>query len=275
MQDQPDGLLATFRAESEQTKWLLRFGAAGAVFIVMWSWAGSLLLPTLVVGAVNLLAVLTYGAGIAIFVVRIMHASKRWQIEVRVRTNSFQKEQELPAAAEESVAPERTLARERTLYAVGSSAAPASPTPIKSNFHKVHFTLRLQAEVEHARREGSEMGVVWLDVGLPGLDTAEREAENLAADIAKLFAGQAKTIGQPLNIKQNQYVFSLPGQGRGNSRAFVSKLVQALGSYWCNCGIAIYPQDGTSAQELYDEAQQLCEESGLAGSEATNHRRAA
>ena len=93
MQDQPDGLLATFRAESEQTKWLLRFGAAGAVFIVMWSWAGSLLLPTLVVGAVNLLAVLTYGAGIAIFVVRIMYASKPWQIEVRARTNSFQKEQ--------------------------------------------------------------------------------------------------------------------------------------------------------------------------------------
>ncbi len=275
MKDNPNGLLATFKSEWNQTKWLLRFGVLGAMFIGTWGWAGNLFLSSLVVGTVNLLAVLIYGSVISVFVMRIMYASKRWQNETNERSKSFVREQSPPVEAAER-ASARTATGKRRLYAVGGSLpAPASGGALESNFHKVHFMLRVQEEVERARREALELAVVWLDVTLPGRDTPERETENLAVDVAKLLAGQARTVGQPLNLNQNQYVFSLPGQGRANAAAFVSKLVQAMGTYWCNCGIAIYPKDGTSAQALYDRARQICEGSESDGSEASGLRRAA
>ncbi len=76
-------------------------------------------------------------------------------------------------------------------------------------------------------------------------------------------------------LNQNQYVFSLPGQGSASSKAFVSKLVQAMGNYWCNCGIAVFSKDGTSAQALYDQARQFCHDSGRGASSGADHRRAA
>ncbi len=280
MKDNPDGLLATFKAEWNQTKWLLRFGAVGTIFIVTWGWAGNLFLSSLIVGAVNLLAVLILGSGIAVFVMRIMYASKRWQFETTERSKPPIRQQS-PKAVEtvpigHASPAERNSPVDPALNAAGGSRpAPASTLAPKSDFHKVHFMLRLQEEVERARREGSEMAVVWLGVTLPGRDTAEQETDILAAEVAKLLADQAKTVGQPLNLDQSQYVFSLPGQGRASSAAFVSKLVRAMGNYWCNCGIAIYPKDGTSAQALFDRARQICEESGPERANVTDLRRAA
>lgn len=271
MQDKPDGFFATFKAEWEQTKWLLRYAAVGAVFVVTWSWVGSLFLSAIIVGAVNLLAVLLYGSGIAVLVIRIMYAAKRWQIEPLERAEPLAVSKSLMRAASDG-RPLQKASTSNDAEGIVSQSTTATP---KSNFHKVHFMLRLQEEVENARREGSEIGVAWLDVTLPGRGSADLEAEKLAADVANLLAGQAKTIGQPLNINQNQYVLSLPGQGRASATAFVSKLVQAMGNYWCNCGIAIYPKDGTSAQALYDEARRICEGSGRRGSEAEDLPRAA
>jgi hypothetical protein len=41
----------------------------------------------------------------------------------------------------------------------------------------------------------------------------------------------------------------------------VSKVVQALGNYWCHFGTAVYPADGTSAESLVRFVRQAVEES--------------
>jgi hypothetical protein len=41
----------------------------------------------------------------------------------------------------------------------------------------------------------------------------------------------------------------------------VSKVVQALGNYWCHFGVAVYPNDATSANSLIERAREKCEES--------------
>jgi hypothetical protein len=83
----------------------------------------------------------------------------------------------------------------------------------------------------------------------------------MAVVVAHLLASQARTLGLSINLNANEYVFSLPHHDAPTARAFVSKIVQALGNYWCNCGIATYRLDGTDGESLFKRARQLCRES--------------
>jgi hypothetical protein len=65
----------------------------------------------------------------------------------------------------------------------------------------------------------------------------------------------------PSAIGPLEYAFLLPGTGRDESRARVAPLLGPLGDYWCEFGIAVYPDDATQAQALVELARKEIEDS--------------
>ena len=241
MQDRADNLFAAFRREPAATKWLLRFGVAGPIAIVLWDQLASLLVPTIAVGVVDLLLIMAYGSGLSIMIVRIMNASERWGVESALTA---------PKVAD------RVNKR-----ADDELEAPARGTSATAGFQEAHFLRRLQEEVATARRTGSHVSLIWLDVSVPGVDPYPAQVEKMATDVAELLASQSKTIGSSISLTFNEYVFSLPNHTHAQAHEFMRKLVLGLGKYWCHCGIAEYPAEASDAEKLYARARALCEAS--------------
>jgi hypothetical protein len=165
-------------------------------------------------------------------------------------------------------APARDAELER-LYA----DLPATPPPVPhyARFQEVYFLLRLQEDVLRARREGHELSVIVLNVTLPGGDATPTQMEKLAFDVAHLASNQAQTISLPLQVGDTEFAFSLPLTDQQAAKAFVSRLVQNLGEYWCHYGMASYPHEGTDAESLYVYAREQCRES-MEGRPASSKR---
>ncbi len=237
MQHKADGLLAAFKREPEQTRWLIRFGLAGPIAIVLWDFIGNLLVSNILVGVGLLLGILVYGGILSWMIVRIMNASERWGVESALTAKKFSSrvqkhEEESPAHA-----------------------------PTTSSFQEAHFLRRLAEEVSAARRDGSHLSVIWLDVNVPGDDPYPAQNDKMALDVAELLASQSKTIGASLNLNVNEYVFTIPHQDLTGARGFMRKLLLGLGRYWCHCGIAEYPKDGSDAEAIFKKARDRCEAS--------------
>jgi hypothetical protein len=79
------------------------------------------------------------------------------------------------------------------------TAVAASPPPVlQVNYHQVYFLLRLTEEVQRARREGSEMCVLSLDVTVPGHELTQSDVERVSVELANLASSQAKVISNSL-----------------------------------------------------------------------------
>lgn len=240
MQERADTLFAAFKREPEQTRWLVRFGLAGPIVIVLWDWVSGLFLSDLFAGLGLLALVLVYGLSLSWMIVRIMNASERWGVESALTARKFSK---------------RAQSR-------GDEEAPAGDhAPATAAFHQAHFLRRLADEVSAARRDGSHLSVVWLDVSVPGDDPYPAQVEKMATDVAELLGSQSKTIGASLDLNLNEYVFTLPHLDRAGAHAFMRKMLLGLGKYWCHCGIAEYPKDGGDAEAVFAKAQARCEAS--------------
>ena len=240
MQERADNLFAAFKREPGATKWLLRFGMAGPIAIVLWDQLGGMVLSTLLVSVVDLLLIMAYGIGLSIMIVRIMSASERWGVQSALTARKVANRVHLRGDDEEQ---------------------PATRASAGTGFQEAHFLRRLQEDIANARRDGSQVSLIWLDVSVPGADPYTAQLEKMATDVAELLASQSKTIGASLSLTMNEYVFSLPHHTKAQAHEFMRKLVLGLGKYWCHCGIAEYPKDASDAEKLYGRARALCEAS--------------
>jgi hypothetical protein len=241
MQERAYNILAAFKREPEAANWLLRFGLAGPIVIVLWDQLASQVLSSILVGVVDLLSIMAYGAGLSVMIVRIMNASERWGVESALTARKISNRVQNRGDEE----PEHAL----------HGSAPTK------NFQETHFLRRLQEEVAAARRDGSHVSLVWLDVSVAGADPYPAQTEKMSTDVAELLASQSKTLGASLSLTLNEYVFSLPNHDKAKAHEFMRKLVLGLGKYYCHCGIAEYPKEAADAEKLYDRARALCDAS--------------
>ena len=171
----------------------MRFGVAGPIAIVLWDQLGGLLLPSLAVSIVDLLLIMAYGIGLSVMIVRIMNASERWGVEsaltARKVANSIHKRGEV-----EEEQPSR-----------GASST--------TSFQEAHFLRRLQEEIVTARRDGSHVSLIWLDVNVPGANPYPAQVERMATDVAELLASQS-TNDRRLSEPDSERVRLLPAPPR-------------------------------------------------------------
>jgi hypothetical protein len=134
-------------------------------------------------------------------------------------------------------------------------------------FDRWYFQLRLDDEVKRARRgaggQGSQVSIVVMKVSAPGGYTSPAMMEQINFDVANMAASLAKTMTMPNAIGPLEYGFLLPDTSRAEARSRVAPLLNPLGNYWCEFGIAEYPTDGDEAEELLQIARREIEEQEL------------
>jgi hypothetical protein len=252
MEEETFGIREAFRREPEQTTFLIRFGLGGAFVIAVYSAVAGMFLNALVAQPITLLLCIVYGFVLVLTTARLVSgAVGRRFVE----------------SALSSRAPHRATDR-----AHADSEERAVPLPAReTSFNSAYFMLRLQEEVANARRDGREMSVVSIEATAPGTPMTAQMVERIANEFARLASDQNKTISHALNVGESEYVMSLPHMDGAEAKAFVSKVVQALGNYWCHFGTAIYPVDGTTADALVKSARKSVEESRVGAGSPRSH----
>lgn len=239
MQEDTYGIREAFRREPEQTRQLVKFGLGGAIVIAVLGTVAAMLLNALLAAPVMLAMSLIYGFALVVSAARLVSdASGRRFVE-----SALSKPSRLHGG-DEPKAPERM-----------------APVAEQASFNRNYFMLRLQEEVANARRDGREMAVIAIEATAPGVPMNPELAEKIATEFAKIASNHFKTISNSLSMSENEYVMSLPMTDAAETKAFVSKVVQSLGNYWCHFGIAAYPEDGTSAESLIKAARDAVNES--------------
>ena len=250
MQEGKDGIIDILKREPEQADFLIKFGLAAPIVIVAWNWVASYLLSNLLIVPITLLLVFIYGGVLVYLISQLVHSANRWQVE-----SAMQARRLLTGNA-------RLTGNTRYIDPTQKASNEDSPPPLPQvNFHQVAFFLSVQEEVLRARREGDAMSVFALDITPPGGDLSPETLDKISFEMAHLVTSQSKTVGYWLSVGPTEFVFSLPHANQAQAKDFVSKLVQALGDYWCHYGIAVYPRDATEAEALVRRARQQCEES--------------
>ncbi len=256
MEEESFGIREAFRREPEQTSFLIKFGLGGAFVIAVYSAIAGMFLNALMAQPLTLILSLVYGGVLVLSTARLVSGAvgRRFvESSLSSRTPHRMAERALSEGEHHSAAPVMTPVREQ------------------SSFNHAFFMMRLQEEVANARRDGHEMSVVAIEATAPGMPMNAETAERIANEFAKLASGQNKTISNTLSVSESEYVLSLPNTDSMEAKAFVSKVVQSLGNYWCHFGAAVYPADGTSAESLVRYARQAVEESREGKSNSKSH----
>lgn len=245
-----DGLFNVLMRDPDLSGFLVKFGLAGPVVIMAWDRLATLALPLFLTLPVSVALILGYAGILAVLIARIIRSADRWQVESAMQSRRLLTGDGRRAA---------TVASEEGDEQEGPRGpAPAVPLP---SFHSAYFLLRLTDEVQSARRDGRPMTLVSLDVIVPGREQTREQVEKVGLDLAHIAANQVKTISHPLSVGPTEFVFSLPDTNLKDAKAFVSKVVQSLGDYWCHFGLAAYPTDATEPEGLFNYARQQCEDS--------------
>jgi GGDEF domain-containing protein len=212
---------------------------------------------------VTFLLIGVYGGVLAYLTARTVHLADRWQIESAEQAGKLlggDGRRVLP-----SVSPTGELSHPIPLAeAIAQTqmvAGPPSHDSVQRSFYRTRFLLRLQEDVLRARREGHEMTVIALDVNLPHGEATPEQLERLNFEIARLSVHHGQVLTSAHSVSDTEFVFGLADSDKRAAKAFLSKVVQAMGDYWCHYGIATYPEDGTDAQTLFDYALRNCDES--------------
>ena len=277
MKERHNGLLAAMRREPEQADFLLKFGLGGPLVIVAWGWLAAYILPAPAIAPLTLILTLVYGGVLAYLVYGISEAAGRWQVDAAEQASRLIASRrhlgrpvghyDEPQARETPQA----HALDAPQPAPPSQPAPPPPPPAprplspslepEPGFQQRYFLMRLEAELQEARREGRQMSVVALDVTVPGLELSRATVDKVCVEMALIAANHAKTISRPVSVGPTEFLYSLPRTDQEEAKAFVSKVIQALGDYWCHFGVAVYPNDATDAESLIERALDACEES--------------
>jgi hypothetical protein len=243
MQEGNDSIIDILRREPEQTDFLLKFGIGAPVLIVAWNWVASFFIANIFVVPTTLVLVLVYGGALVYLISRLVHQADRWQVE-----SAMQARRLLTGSSRPGPRP------------VGDDSVTPPPLP-QVNFHQVAFFLNVQEEVLRARREGRAMSVLALDITPPHGELTLEVQDKISFEMAHIVTSQAKVLSHWLSVGPTEFVFSLPNADHAAAKDFVSKLVQALGDYWCHYGLAVYPDEGTDAESLVLRAREQSEES--------------
>lgn len=275
MEQEDKSILAALRQEPEQAAFLIKFSLVAAAVIVGWDILASMALPMPVVKAVAVLLIFGYGATIVFVVARIMVAGKGYGIDTspsqrmtaatamrRLDRSPLSEPQRYATADDDE---DRETETETAPHVANRPNFEAMPVPVPPVFNEQYFMLRLREQVKDARRDGRQMCVAAIEVNVPGGEGTSEDADRIAVEMARIGADQWKTIGQPLAVTENEYVFSLPTSNSDDAKLFVREVVQALGDYWCHFGIAIFPRHATDAEGLLDQARAACDESRQGG----------
>ena len=252
MSQREEGLLPALKREPELSKRLFKLACGGAVGIIAWDTLSALVLPGVITAVADLLLILVYAAVVSYHVVNIVHTMDNWHV------------QSARQAARLATARRRSDIASQAVAGNDVHEGPAATTPEPSPqavFHHSIFMMRLQEEVASARRHGEVMAVAALDVTVPDSALTMAVIDRVNSELAKLVATQSQTISLAASVGPTEIVFSLPGANAKGAQSFVSKLVQALGNYWCHYGIAVYPGEATSAESLLRLARDNCEAS--------------
>lgn len=225
-----DSIMALAQKEPERTKLLLKVAGGGALALLLWTWAGKTFLNDVEFVLLNLVAIVGYAVAIVLFTGQLVRGADRWQVE----------------SAEQA----------RRLLSKGRHAETVSADPGIATFDHWYFVLRLEEEIKRARRHGTPVAVVMMKVGKPGDEPSAAMTEQISFDMAQLATSHANTMTMPSAIGPLEYAFLLPDSDRKEAKGRITPLLAPLGDYWCDFGIAVYPDDGTDAEDLVEMARE-------------------
>src|SRR3990170_1774722 len=173
MKERHNGLLAAMRREPEQAVFLLKSGLGGPLVIVVWGWLAAYILPAPAIAPLTLILTLVYGGVLAYLVYGISEAAGRWQVDAAEQASRLIASRrhlgrpvghyDEPQARETPQA----HALDAPQPAPPSQPAPPPPPPAprplspslepEPGFQQRYFLMRLEAELQEARREGRQM----------------------------------------------------------------------------------------------------------------------
>ena len=273
MEQEDKSILAALRQEPEQAAFLIKFSLGAVAAILGWDVLASMALPMPVVKAVAGLLILGYGATIVFVVARIMVTGKKGYAldgspSQRMTAATAMRRLDRAALSEPqryATTDDEDGEAETPPHVANRPHFETVPVPLPPVFNEQYFMLRLREQVKDARRDGRQMCVAAIEVNVPGGEGDASDMERIAKEMARIGADQWKTIGQPLAVTENEYVFSLPASTEDEAKLFIREVVQALGDYWCHFGVAIFPRHATDAEGLLDQARAACDDSRQGG----------
>ncbi|HEY7268787.1 MAG TPA: hypothetical protein VH951_03075 [Dehalococcoidia bacterium] len=232
-----DSLVSIAQMEPERTKLLLKVAAGGAAVLFLWTWAGRALAGDIIFAFVDVVAMLAYSVAIIVLTGNLVRGADRWQVESamqarRLLSTGRQRVEDLQRADTEGAA----------------------------TFDHWYFVLRLEDEIKRARRTGTPVSIVIMQISAAGEQMTPALVEQINFDVAQLAASHTKTMSMPSAIAPCEYAFLLPNTDRNEAKSRIAPLLAPLGDYWCDFGIAVYPDDGSDAEALVALAQQQSEE---------------
>ena len=230
-----ESLLSLVHSEPVRTKFLLEVAGGGALVLSLWSWAGNIVLSEVAFVPLTLALFVAYAATLVLLTGNLVRGADRWQVESAMQARRLMQGSPRPHHVE-----------------TGDS--------LPATFDHWYFVLRLEDEIKEARRHGGQVSVVMMQIEAPGGASAA-VIEQINFDVANMAASHARTMTMPSAIGSLEYAFLLPGSGRDESRARVAPLLGPLGDYWCEFGIAVYPDDATQAEALVELARKEIEDS--------------
>lgn len=251
MEERPNDILTLLRQEPEQTGTILKFGLVAPVLIMLCHVIGTMLGPAYAIAPATAVLIFIYGIVLAFLSGRMVHTADRWQADSAMQARRAIAEKSR-SAADPVVFHEPVPLAQAVMQSL--APPPAEPPPPPTHFQQAYFRLRLHDEVMRSRREGQPLSLIVMQVALPG-EPDESSLERLAVEVATLASNHAKTIGLCLQVDDTEFAFALPNSDRKAAKDFLAKVVQAMGDYWCNCGLAVYPENGGDAQALLEYAR--------------------
>ena len=251
-----ESLIGVFRRQPQATQLLVKLGLGAPVVIVVWDWVALLFLPAIAVVPITLALVILFGTAMTVLAAHLVYSIDRWEVDSALQARRLWTTR--GAVADRSGGVDELA--DAGNQAAAHSRRPPAPAPSLS-FSRVYFDLRLQEEIRRCRREGSSMSLIYIDAQDPSHEQTAGQLEKTIVEVANLASQHTQTISLPLHTGPSEYAFVLPHSERDAADDFASKLVRALGDYWCHFGVAVYPDDGSNAEELFDYAREECDES--------------
>jgi hypothetical protein len=234
-----ESILTALKREPDKAWFLLKICLGGAIALVAWSWiSGSIVSP--VAGLVVLLLLtLAYAGCLTYQIARLVRSMDRWQVESAKQASR--------------------LATTRRHVDRPASEPPLPPPTPQATFQQAYFLRRLNEDVKDARRQGTALSLIAIDVTVPQEAMTSELADEVNFELAHIAADHARLISVPLSTGETEVMFSLPNVDAKGAKAFVSNLVQGLGKYWCHFGVVTYPEDGTEGETLFNRAREACD----------------
>jgi hypothetical protein len=229
-----DGLLAILRREPERSMSVLKLGFAGLLIIALWSSLAPLGLSIVIVLPVLAVLLAIYGLTMVMLAVNLVRSVDLNQIEAAMHARRMM----------------TTTTTTTRHVEVQENDAPV--------FYNWYFSLYLEEEVKRHRRIGVSLAVVVLHVAPHQSDPSRAERQQIDLEVVQLAVNHKDKLIIPNEIDLLEYAFVLPGMDSVAAKDFVSRLVSALGSYWCHYGVAVYPEDASSGEALLEHARELC-----------------